>query len=620
MNLKSLITFFIIGLSPFLSGKAAENNEVQFTYNLDSQQPFGYGLSRCDSYDICIHLDDSGLVGGLLKSMSVPIPVKSGCKISPEAKVWIATALPAGELSSENCIYLQDVSTTGKEVSTLFPDGISIPGGGLYVGYSVNVEENSGGLRQYPISVVDGTVPGSLYYRTSQSPKWDETFSRLDYMSAMKVNVEKSLPKVSISPIIPSDLKFKAGEESSLDIKLKNRGLEGVNSVNYYLIIDGKKSPGTIENIDFKNNIYGAEFPVSIPFDAPENFGDASLTLDIIEVNGIGNEGYPSSMTTDIRLLPVIPKYRPLVEEYTGLWCGSCPSGWVALEESIEKYGDDFVYITYHINDLLTPSMALPSRPNSVPAVAINREGMGYVNDIYDVLPELIESAPEVDLDMDLNVKLGWNDEAKSELKASAVTTFMKNINNADYEVELILVADNLSDPKWGQTNNYAGQYGKGSKFWDIFTNGSSIVYGLNYNSVATMRVTKNNLEGSIPKQIKEFETYPVSTVFQLDKGVSGNGVLLTANKNNLRVIAILIDKKSGTLINSASSILAADIVNDDTEGISGIYEDNFVIKEFFYDLRGIKLSVPPVGVPYIKVNLNSDGSISTERLISTNS
>ena len=60
---------------------------------------------------------------------------------------------------------------------------------------------------------------------------------------------------------------------------------------------------------------------------------DDTESVNVLKVNGVDNEEEAvAEATTPVFVLNTLPRHRSLLEEYTGLWCGWCPRGFVALE------------------------------------------------------------------------------------------------------------------------------------------------------------------------------------------------------------------------------------------------------------------------------------------------
>ena len=617
MSRNFLLTLGISALSAFSMFADNDGSIVDFSYAQTGQQILGYGYSRTDTYEICMLVKDSGLAGGKLKTMSVPVPAAGGCSIDPNVKVWVTDKLTSDPLENESLIYSVDVTSDGQTINAQFPDGIILPVEGVYVGYTVTVTELPSGYRKYPMAVVEGSTPGSLYFRTpATQTKWDETFNRAEYMSAMTVGIEKEIREVSVYPSLPTDYRVAKNSEASYPVTLINRGQSPIKDFSYILSVGADEYQGKIElsatpDSEFK---YGDETHVEIPFKSPDIIGTFPVSVEIAEVNGRKNEGDPaSSAAGNLIVAPFVPKYLPLVDEFTGFSCGNCPAGWVAMEESKDLYGSDFVFICYHSADMLTSGVRPPYNPPYVPALSINRAYPSpTVNEVYEVFPGIFNTPT----DAGLKINLYWTDRTKSALQADVDVCFMKSQSATNYDLKLILVADGLSNPSWAQDNYFSGATGKTGKYWQIFTQGGGKIYGLEYNSVPAIDIQYDELDGTIPSSVKELELYNLKGVFDLKYGVSSRGVNLVENKNKLRVIAILTNSKTGEFINCISSGYSADAPLVEEAGMNSALVDSEIASIIYYSIDGKKMSEASKGEPCIKVITLSDGRVMTEKVI----
>ncbi|MDE6272234.1 MAG: hypothetical protein K2M31_04425 [Muribaculaceae bacterium] len=589
--------------------------DISFSYNSDQQPIHGYGHPRPDNYDICIRIDDPEFIGATINSFSVPVPEVEGCRINPEVAVWAVENLESDPISESNSLAFINVISDGKTVEAVFPDGVRIPEEGLYLGYSLKVEENSGGARTFPIAVVNGTTPGSLYFRSSILTQWDKTYHRMEYMSPMTVDLSVDMPDFAIVTSLPEKMRVKNSSESEVLLTYTNQSIEPIHTLKYHISTPEWDDEREIEISSTDEFAYGSISTLWIPFRTPDVNGNSTLTLEILEVNGhaiVSDNRSKSSMK--LRVLPEIPVYRPLVEEYTGLWCGNCPSGWVALEEARERHGEDFVFMTYHVNDILTANLQQPMSPRSVPSITVDREEYLGSGELAGALTDHLGR----ETDVDLRVHIQWEDDKKEALKASATTTFMEYRKDADYSLALYLVADKLSDSSWGQTNFFSGQHGKAGKYWDIFTKGGSQIYGLNYDGVATVCYNPQGIYGHIPNQINEFESFATTETFKLKDGVSMRGINLIRDLDNLRVVAVLIDNLTGRIVNSATSIPTSRIEKyEEFDGVDPIiYPSSTIEYEEYYSLSGQRLQSPLPDMPYIRLRYFSDSSVEVSKII----
>ncbi len=592
-----------------------EARDVSFSYNTEDLPYHGYGHPNPSSYDICIRIDDPDLRGGIIKSFTVPLPQPDGCSIDGDVSAWVLTSLDKEPIFAANTLAYVKAACDGSSIEAEFPDGIKIPEEGVYVGYSVKVEQNTNGVRTFPIAVVDGTTEGSLYFRSSTLTNWDKTYYRMELMSPMKVNISADLPDYSVVPSLPEKMKVKSSSESSVMLTFTSKSIEPVCSLKYHLSTPEYEEDREIEISSPAESSFGTVDTISIPFPAPSGLGDSSLSIEITEVNRHPNiSSGLAKAEMQLRVLPEIPVYRPLVEEYTGLWCGNCPSGWVALEEVREKFGDAFVFMTYHVNDLLTPNLIQPMAPRSVPALSVDREALIGGGELEDTIIDHLGRTSDVDL----QVLISWEDSNQQSLKARAITTFMESHSGAEYSVAMYLVADGLSDPLWGQANYFSGQQGKSGKYWDIFTRGGGYVYGLNYDGVAAVCYNPTGKYGNIPNLIYEFESFTTTEVFSLKDGFSVRGTDLLRNQDKIRVVAVLIDELTGKIVNSATSVYTSQMSEqEEPDGVDLIENEPKTLEyEEFYTLEGLNHPAPLKGLPYIRLRHYSDSTVETSKII----
>ena len=309
--------------------------------------------------------------------------------------------------------------------------------------------------------------------------------------------------------------------------------------------------------------------------------------------------------------------YRPLVEEYTGLWCTGCPAGYVAIEECSEKYGSDFVAIAYHVNDeIQSAAVTLPTSPKSVPAAYGNRQEIrGGVSSIGEFYTEEIEQGSA---GASLTVRLEWTSRMRSQLRAVADVKFAENHSSADYRLAYCLVADGLKNRAWLQANRFSGMNYSG-KYWDLFTKGGAYVANLEYNNVPCIFNDVKGIEGSLPKEIKAMENYTHSESFVLSKAKTRktNAPLIQDN-DRLRVIVILFDVRNGRVVNCVSS----EYSKDAPIAMSGVQdvEQNFngsAVEVRYYSMQGVELNAAPRrGTPYIRVEIIADGERRVSKML----
>ena len=288
-----------------------------------------------------------------------------------------------------------------------------------------------------------------------------------------------------------------------------------------------------------------------------EETGDQELSITISEVNGQPNGDKAATTAIPLRVYPFLSVNRPLVEEYTGLWCGYCPRGYVALETMKELYPDRFVGIAYHSGDDMGSGVEFPTYPDGFPA--------GFINRNY------------------------------------------------------VLVTDRLSDPSWKQANYYAPEEGAEPQDnsdmpgdWGyLFTHGTNPMTGLEFNDMALTSSDTEGMPGSIPAAITAGEEYSHVYTFDIASLSGETTALINQHPDLMRVVGIIIDRKTGRAVNCVSSL--------NLNGESGVAEAGVeqaeVVETMYYDLQGRPVARPERGI-YIKADILSDGTCRTSTYI----
>lgn len=310
--------------------------------------------------------------------------------------------------------------------------------------------------------------------------------------------------------------------------------------------------------------------------------------------------------------------YRPLVEEYTGLWCTACPAGYVAVEEASDKYGADFVVIAYHLNDeIQSKAVEIPASPKSVPAAYLDRSEISAgVWGIEQAWLDACDYYTGMPVPAEIGVKIEWTSMSRTRLRAKAKVNFTQNHTSAGYRLAYCLVADRLKNPAWGQANRFGGMHYTG-KYWDKFTKGGAYVYGLEFNNVPCIYKNPAGMEGSLPKMITAGEEYGHEETFTLAEALTRKGNLpLIKDKDKLRVIAILLDSR-GKVINAVSSAYSADAAIAES-GVEDIDDAEVkIVKTEYYGLQGERLSAESASrCVCIRVELLEDGSLRSRKII----
>lgn len=604
-------------MSAALSASAAD---IDFSYNLEGGATFGYGFDKAETYDVAIRIDQPSLVGNKIVGLRVPL-ASDGIG---SASIWLSTELSLKRSNGKNInnpdICVKEGTADDGWLDLTFDTPYTIEGP-LFAGYSFTVG-TVGDSNGKPVTLVAGNDADGFYLHTSKSRlKWNSAAEAAGGVSAMTVLIEGDIQPNAAVFMPAYGLRASAEEESNhIMLRVANHGENEILSLDYTYEIDGHMEGGTVEFDEPLPAVWGAFRNADIELKNLDETGEKELKITVTKVNGADNTDNSPTTTIPITVYPFIPVNRPLVEEYTGLWCGYCTRGYAALENMKGWYAD-FVAIAYHQGDAMSVNnLVTPNSPSGLPAGYINRSSINIGN-VYTVWPQFAATLAPASID----VSAEWADEEHTKIKARSAIRFIKDIAFANYGVEYTLVADGLSNPDWVQTNYYAPEEGEEPKdvdempgYWGhFFTHGKKAVRGLVFNDVAIASKFPKGAEGSIPTTVAAGQVYEHSCLFDISEihpSESGSNILEAPD--HFRVIAALIDRSSGNPVNCNTSLY----MNGES-GIENVYctdgEASDVVATEWYDLFGRKVDAPLENRRVlIRIDKFSDGSTRAAKIL----
>ncbi len=645
LNILAFLTATIL----YPSFAYASDNDFVFTYDYEGATHDIFGVRRCVQIDAAMHLKDPSLVGFEILGVSIDIPSKDGCECDPTAFAWLSKNLQVdGEYN------LPDIQETKGEIinygtesepelrlDIMFENPYQITDEGVYAGYSVVVKScnvpGSGWTSKYPIvTVCDIDQPESFMIHSTKDdsdfpqayPEWTDVGQDTHQALAMRVLMrgKRMNNAAGLKPL--QTLYVAPGTSGFVYTDLSNYGTQPISSIEYsYAIESAGENPITItKELTLDTPILGqigAYATLDLPFEAPETVGKYSVEVRVGKVNNVVNE-FTGSTVVDMEVVPFLPANRPLVEDYTGLWCGYCPAVYVAVKQMQDKYGEDFLSIAYHIKDEIqgVAYSELPSSSSGLPIVYI-KDRSEKIN--YDNLESIWLRQRRGLAEAAIDVKIYWEDTDRTSLRAESKVRFVYDHPDADYMLTYAMVEDGMSDPKWMQANQFMFDNFEGP-YWDLFCGQPIKVNGLVYDDVIVNFPSTTGIEGSLPTDIYGDTEYYHSSVLDLKDGtckfqyINNYGESIIKDPNKLRIVALLIDGKTGKVCNAATSGYSGDAeVFNSTEGVESIHTDlegGEIITTEYYSLDGIQLNSIPNKAPVIIVRHMEDGSIRTEKKI----
>ena len=545
-----------------------------------------------ETYDVAVKFDDPALVGTMIESITFPLQSVEGVS---DINVFLTSQLRVE--NGKNAPDLVAKAVTPAEagfITVTLDKPYTIPEEGVYVGYSMTINDASSEENAAPIAVINGYNEGGYFLHTSDGIlKWMDFGQLMDVSAMVQIKVAGSNVKSNAAVFDVVQTQYvKVGENFTMPLSIANWGSNGIQSVDVGYTVAGMN--GTQHITADVDAFLGKKKDIVLNIPAINEKGTYEMILTLDKVNGVDNES-PSGANANVIVLSSVPKHRALLEEYTGTWCGYCPRGFVGLEKLAELYPDDYVLVSYHNGDDMEITYDFPSPVEGFPDAWIDRKveadafyGVNYGVKELGVADDLAERSKEFgQAAIDFTVTLS-NDEKNVDVNTSV--TFPYDVTDGNFALEYILTADGLTDASWGQSNNYAG--GSDGGYLQPFNDAESTVYGLVYNDVAVMTSVFGGIDGSIPTSVTADQPVTHSYSFNLAEAVNTAGANVIQDKSKLKVVVLLIDTLTGEVVNANKAT-----VNSST-GISILENDKqnngSVV---YYDLSGRRVVKPVKGL-----------------------
>ena len=533
-----------------------ESGQAWWGYVQDNSYRFGLGNGSTGTFSQCVMIsrNNSAVVGKTIKAVRFYLRSTSDIQ---DVKVWMATSLPASADRANVHVQDVDISTLvgGDEGDTYngmlneveFTKPYTMTTRNLYVGYTFTVTSTAASSGQYPIVLADdAATAGSLYLKLG-SGAWEngESYGPL----ALKVLLEGDFDENAVQPSAPGDVYAALGSTTTVSLPVTIMGTAAISSIDYTITAAGNVGAETHLDLPQPLSGYGVSGTVDIPMDADAVVGTAERTLTITKVNGQANEAAANSVTFNLLTLSKIVTRGIAIEEYTGTGCGWCPRGLIGMEKMRKEFGDAFVGIGIHNYNSSDPMYIAAYNQVSfsgAPSCRMNRGAeidpyYGSGNDIFDDF----RAALAVPAKAGLKVSGEWNaDSTKISAKAE-----IDPVIDGEYAIEYVLIADGLTGTTnaWKQSNYYT-QYSPSQLPPDMQhlpSLGSSYFTTFNDVAIAVAKQAQTTAPGKLTTGNAVTNTYTIS--------MPTNKTLLAAiAKENVAVVALLIDKSNNTIANAA--------------------------------------------------------------------
>lgn len=582
----------------------ANDGLVTYSANTGTKEVKYFGTAKKESFDVAMLLADKYTKGKKIESIKVPFP--KNAEIG-NVKIWLTKKLALANKKNVADVMSLDATMDDSTAIVKFATPYTIDSDTLYIGYSFDVVELTE-RTQLPISLINEKGVQGLWTHSSRTYR-----SWLD-----KSTYGCSAMQVELSGFNANDAYFEGFKDyynqvniaTPINLTLLNRGYNGIKSIDYsYSVGDKKVSDRLTLDAPIPACLNAStEFTVTLP--AIEAKGKYPVTFSIDKVNGEANSEVATANST-MAIYNKLPKHRPVMEEFTGTWCGNCARGWIGLEV-MTRLHPDFIALAYHSGDVMQvidqkQFLGFDTSNPSYPMANIDRVYTD-IDPYYgaDMTPfgieELWKKQAEILAPASLETEAAFTPDGK-DIKAKATLEFPEAANDADkYSVEFVLVTDGLhgEGQAWEQSN-YLEENEKGDYPFpeaDIFFAGSSSIPNMHYNDVvvATTRLRDGLIK--LPAKVEAEKAFSIEgTIAEVDSIKNMANYPVIQDSKNLRIVALLLNEK-GEIVNGAQ----AKVTGYETTGIRNI-NNNAAEADVpaIYNLQGHRLQTMQKGLNIIR-------------------
>lgn len=582
----------------------ANDGLVTYSANTGTKEVKYFGTAKKESFDVAMLLADKYTKGKKIETIKVPFP--KNAEIG-NVKIWLTKKLALANKKNVADVMTLDATMDDSTAIVKFATPYTIDSDTLYIGYSFDVVELTE-RTQLPISLINEKGVQGLWTHSSRTYR-----SWLD-----KSTYGCSAMQVELSGFNANDAYFEGFKDyynqvniaTSINLTLLNRGYNGIKSIDYsYSVGDKKVSDRLTLDAPIPACLNAStEFTVTLP--AIEAKGKYPVTFSIDKVNGEANSEVATANST-MAIYNKLPKHRPVMEEFTGTWCGNCARGWIGLEV-MTRLHPDFIALAYHSGDVMQvidqkQFLGFDTSNPSYPMANIDRVYTD-IDPYYgaDMTPfgieELWKKQAEILAPASLETEAAFTPDGK-DIKAKATLEFPEAANDADkYSVEFVLVTDGLhgEGQAWEQSN-YLEENEKGDYPFpeaDIFFAGSSSIPNMHYNDVvvATTRLRDGLIK--LPAKVEAEKAFSIEgTITEVDSIKNMANYPVIQDSKNLRIVALLLNEK-GQIVNGAQ----AKVTGYETTGIRNI-NTNAAEADVpaIYNLQGHRLQTMQKGLNIIR-------------------
>lgn len=550
---------------------ALDDGQVWWGHYTEDQSVAGIGQEKAYNYNCAIYISGSDATVGGCAVSAVRFPLLYRTSNMRSAKVWIGSRLPAaGEQPDMAEVSILDAKLQGRTESNVafnevkLSKPVTIPEGGLYVGFSLKVRAADNDWERHPVVVSrnmgNAGLKSCLFY-DAESETWKDLSD--EYVLALQVAVSGGhLPANAAVGDQFFDIITTPSAPTEISIPVRATGTKPVNSIDAQLLVNDEPA-GEVFHHEFSAPVtnFSAQ-QLNFTVNAPSQSGNANCALRIEKVNGVeNNHADKAPHAGSVVVLSRQGYRRSVMEEFTGTWCSWCPRGMAGIQLVSEAYPDRFVPIAIHRSGnhpdpmYLSDYDAVRGDWDSFPGAVINREletdpynGIGSMG-IVDVVGSTLQQLCPADIDLAAQ----WTDDSRASLQVTATTTFHYSTQRADFALAFVVLHNALTGTgaEWDQVNIYSGRTDWAEQpGMKPYTDGPSKLTGFAYHHVPiAVEGIARGISGSICSPLVDGEAQNFTIAINL----AGNPLL--QNADSVYAAALLIYRPTGQIVTAAQTL-----------------------------------------------------------------
>lgn len=347
--------------------------------------------------------------------------------------------------------------------------------------------------------------------------------------------------------IIPSNY-CRWGDELIVSGTIKNNAINAAKPLLHWEMC-GQQGEITLDKVlNYRESQY---FSFGIPTTKMTE-GETQLRIELLWADGTQDQKPTDNVwETYIEVSSQVAVRRMVCEEGTGLWCGWCVRGIVGLEQMTLNHPDTFIGISAHNGDIFEvkdySDWVANTMNSGFPGSIINRKqtcdpGFESLQKAYETTPDY--SPYDISIIADFPEQDQYN-AMQTYVSATATVMTLANIEEHNLRLAIVITEDSL----YGMQNN---DYSGGSKEMDGWElKDKSVFYPLPHVARAIAPSIEGDKE-ALPSALLKGETYEYTRKVPLPQIQYDGQSVRFVNTNQLAAIALLIDGKTGEILNAA--------------------------------------------------------------------